>query len=174
MLGNFIGDVVKGRDYNNFPEDIKKGIILHRKIDEFTDKHIQFKNSALRFRDSYDKYKGVVTDILYDHFLASKWENYSDLSLIEFTSKAYKILKNNKNLIPEKFQQFVELFIKNDRLTSYAEVENLRIVLQRMAKYQKMPDKSEEAMIVIKKYYIEFSKEFEIFFEDIQKNLKLV
>ena len=38
-IGNFIGDYVKGSDFNFYPEGIKKGIILHRHIDYFTDNH---------------------------------------------------------------------------------------------------------------------------------------
>ena len=29
IIGNYIGDYVKGRDYLNYPEQIRKGIILH-------------------------------------------------------------------------------------------------------------------------------------------------
>lgn len=34
IIGNYIGDYVKGRDYLKYPEAIRKGIILHRHIDE--------------------------------------------------------------------------------------------------------------------------------------------
>ncbi|HEY3430492.1 MAG TPA: DUF479 domain-containing protein, partial [Cyclobacteriaceae bacterium] len=40
MVGNFIGDFVKGRNaLETFEPEIVKGIELHRGIDEFTDSH---------------------------------------------------------------------------------------------------------------------------------------
>ena len=38
-IGNFIADHVKGKAYLDYPETIQKGILLHRKIDHFTDQH---------------------------------------------------------------------------------------------------------------------------------------
>ena len=34
IIGNYIGDYVKGKDYLNYPDPIRKGIILHRHIDD--------------------------------------------------------------------------------------------------------------------------------------------
>ena len=42
IIGNYIGDYVKGRDYLNYPDLVRKGIILHRHIDGFTDSHPLF------------------------------------------------------------------------------------------------------------------------------------
>ena len=39
IIGNYIADDVKGKAYLNYPTEIQHGIILHRKIDAFTDTH---------------------------------------------------------------------------------------------------------------------------------------
>ena len=39
MIGNFIADFVKGKKKDDYPPAIKKGIELHRSIDDFTDHH---------------------------------------------------------------------------------------------------------------------------------------
>jgi len=39
IIGNFIADSVKGSSWRAYNLDIQKGILLHRKIDEFTDSH---------------------------------------------------------------------------------------------------------------------------------------
>ena len=39
IIGNYIGDYVKGKDYLKYPDLVRKGIILHRHIDGFTDRH---------------------------------------------------------------------------------------------------------------------------------------
>ena len=38
-IGNFIADSIHGNHYLHFEEEIRKGIILHRHIDTFTDAH---------------------------------------------------------------------------------------------------------------------------------------
>ena len=48
-IGNFIGDHVKGKAYFDYPETIQNGILLHRKIDYFTDQHFLFKKMSLYY-----------------------------------------------------------------------------------------------------------------------------
>jgi acyl carrier protein phosphodiesterase len=45
-IGNFIADHVKGKAYLEYPEIIQNGILLHRKIDYFTDQHPIFKKMS--------------------------------------------------------------------------------------------------------------------------------
>ena len=39
QIGNFVGDAVKGRAYENYPLGFREGILLHREIDDYTDHH---------------------------------------------------------------------------------------------------------------------------------------
>jgi len=39
VIGNFIGDYVKGINFRKYSDSIKKGILLHRDIDVFTDRN---------------------------------------------------------------------------------------------------------------------------------------
>lgn len=76
MVGNFIGDAVKGSLYEQFPGRIREGILLHRQIDTYTDNHPKIRQAKSYFSKSYGKYSGVVVDVLFDHFLASNWNKY--------------------------------------------------------------------------------------------------
>ncbi len=78
MIGNFIADSVKGSSYKNFPDGIKRGILLHRAIDFYSDNHSVFLKSVERLRPNYHKYAGVIVDIFFDHFLAKNWKEYSE------------------------------------------------------------------------------------------------
>ena len=55
MIGNFIADAVKGRDYLGYSDGIVKGILLHRRIDAFTDSHVVVGQSKQRSRPKYRK-----------------------------------------------------------------------------------------------------------------------
>lgn len=49
LIGNFIADHIRGNDFKNFPEEVIKGILLHRRIDTFTDSHPEFKKVNVCF-----------------------------------------------------------------------------------------------------------------------------
>ena len=80
-IGNFIADSIKGKKYKTYPKNIQKGILLHRQIDLFTDNDDIVKRSKKRLHNRYGHYKGVIIDILYDHFLAKNWVKYSSTPL---------------------------------------------------------------------------------------------
>ena len=86
-IGNFMADGIRGKQYENYPLEIQKGIILHRAIDTFTDAHPIFRQSTKRLHNNYHHYAGVIVDILYDHFLAKNWNKYSDEKLEDFVDE---------------------------------------------------------------------------------------
>src|SRR5690606_23703046 len=105
LTGNLIGDHVKGRlALDNFPEGIRKGIELHRKIDQFTDDHPASKRAKVLFRESYGLYAGAIVDSLYDHFLANDPKHFaSENDLLQFSLHTYKQLETHSSYFPEVF-----------------------------------------------------------------------
>ncbi|MFN5494587.1 MAG: DUF479 domain-containing protein, partial [Bacteroidota bacterium] len=85
VLGNFIGDFIKGHQWQNFPPGIQKGILLHRRIDDFTDHHLLVRESKKIFLPSYHPYSGVIIDVLFDGFLEKHFTEYSKTDLNTFT-----------------------------------------------------------------------------------------
>ena len=113
MIGNFIADSVKGSNFKGYSEGIAKGIIMHRAIDSFTDNHPVFLKSVHRLQPKYRKYSGVIMDIFYDHFLAKNWKEHSDEELADFTKRVHKIMIMNRDIMPEKSEQFLKYMLKN-------------------------------------------------------------
>ena len=73
---NFIADHVKGKANLDYLETIQKGILLHRKIDHFTDQHPLFKKNVNLLFPQFGHYSRVIVDMFFDHFLASQLEFY--------------------------------------------------------------------------------------------------
>lgn len=167
VIGNFIGDYVKGRNYNKFPPLVKKGILLHRRIDSFTDRHKIIGQSKSYFAPKYQKYAGIIIDILYDHFLSVNWERFSPQSLDDFKENLFDNLKKNYSVLPDRVKFFVPSFIKNDWVGVYSTTDGIISVLSRMAMRTTLPDHSEYAREVLRKYYIQLQSEFLTFFPDI-------
>ena len=92
IIGNFIADSIRGKETNNYPESIRRGIVLHRQIDHFTDTHPVVKRTVQRLRKSSEKYAPVVSDVIYDHFLAANWNQYSSIPLKQFANQSYHFL----------------------------------------------------------------------------------
>src|SRR5438105_4264648 len=106
MIGNFIADSVKGSYFKNYSERVSQGIVMHRAIDHFTDNNKIFLQSVHRLQPKYRKYSGVIVDIFYDHFLAKNFSEYSDVRLEDFTKQVHKIMIMNRDIMPERSQQF--------------------------------------------------------------------
>jgi len=112
MVGNFIGDHVKGGDWSKFPDKIRTGILMHRQIDTFTDAHQKFREAKVLFRSEYGLYSGIVVDFLYDHFLAINWNEYSDLTLRTFAKQSHAVLLKNFLHLPLRVQGFLPFLIQ--------------------------------------------------------------
>ena len=167
IIGNFIGDFVKGNRYLKYPEEIRYGILLHRYIDSFTDSHPVVQQSKSRFAPFYHKYAGIIVDILYDHFLSANWDNISSVSLPEMTKRTYDILHEHYDLLPPGAQRIVPSFIFHRWLEAYHTTEGFELVLERMSQRTSLPEKTRDAMEVLKKHYYDFQAEFYEFFPEI-------
>ena len=98
-IGNFMADSIRGKSYEVYERDIKRGILLHRAIDSFTDMHPIYRQSKHRLHSKYGHYSGVIMDIFYDHFLAKNWSLYSKTPLEEFTTDFYILLETNYEIL---------------------------------------------------------------------------
>ncbi len=166
-IGNFISDSVRGNKYRAFPKEIQKGILLHRQIDTFTDAHEIFRKSTKRLHKKYSHYSGVIVDIFYDHFLAKNWEDYSDISLEEYSISFYKDLNDNFDILPQKVQNLMPYLIKDNWLLSYASIPGIAKVLYGMSRRTKYNSNMDLATTDLVNHYSEFENEFRLFFKEL-------
>ena len=164
IVGNFMGDYVKGKNYLLFPEQVKKGILIHRDIDSFTDMHEVTRRSKQRLASRYHKYAGIIIDIFYDHFLASLWNSYSTLPLSEFVSRTYDLLKRNYKVLPDSIKRWFPTFLENNWMMAYTTVEGIELVLERMSANTSLPNHSAFAVEVLRDQYSIFMEDFLEFF----------
>ena len=169
IIGNYIADAVKGKQLDLFHSEITKGIILHRKIDTYTDTHAIVEKSKARLRPVYRKYASVIIDILYDHYLAVNWKNYSDIPLFEYSKNIYGLIKKHEQILPEKSKLFMQYMIKNDILNAYSNLNGIEKVLKGMAQRTSFESNMNLSIKEIKEYYLLFEEEFYQFFSDIQQ-----
>ena len=164
-LGNFIADYVKGAEHTRYPTLVQRGILLHRKIDYFTDTHPIVKQHKLLFQPKYRKHAGVVTDIVYDHFLASEWHHFSDTPFDDYVDQVHDWLNDYMDSIPLEMRKIMPGFIRNNWLRSYKTLEGIESVLIGMSKGTSMPPENTFAIYVMHKNYQNLKKDFFAYFE---------
>jgi len=167
-IGNFMADGIRGKQFENFPEEIQKGILLHRAIDTFTDAHPVFRKSTKRLHERYHHYAGVIVDIFYDHFLAKNWSNYSDEDLEEYVTRFYQSMYTNHDLLSERAKGILPYMEKQNWLSSYQSIDGIHEILSRMDRRTDNNSNMRFASEELKEYYSEFEQEFTTFFEDIK------
>lgn len=168
-IGNFMADGIRGKDYLNFPEDIKKGILLHRQIDTFTDAHPTYRKSKHRLHKKYGHYSGVIMDILYDYFLAKNWNHYSEEKLEDYVADFYKSLEKNYEMLSERAKKIMPTMLKQNWLLSYATIPGIQHILLNMDYRTKHRANMQEAIVELQEFHTEFETEFTSFFEELQE-----
>lgn len=152
LVGNMIGDHVKGKlALDNYPPGVKKGLLLHRKIDEFSDNHTATKRAKVIFREAYGLYAGAIMDTLYDHFLANDPAIFaSDTELKRFTHETFVKLESQKHVFPEGFANYFPHMVEHNWLFGYRSLKGMERALgglSRRAKHMKPPEKAYELFV---------------------------
>lgn len=166
-MGNFIGDYVKGRLLDRYPDGVQKGIFIHRAIDYYTDTHPATFEVRQLFREGYGKYSGVVVDVFFDHFLARYWATFSPYPLKGFTRKFYYQMVLRYRELPRKVRGVLPLIIQFNRLYSYHTIDGMQDALEIMSRVTSLPDSTHFAIETLKREYAFIRDQFMIFFPDI-------
>ncbi|MDX2195464.1 MAG: ACP phosphodiesterase [Cytophagales bacterium] len=169
ILGNFIGDGVKGDQYKQYPPNVQKGIALHRLIDDFTDTHTIVKHSKSLLQPYYNHYSGILVDIFYDYFLTNHWDKYSAVPIQDFSHTMIQILLKFKPLMPQMPMFFLDYIVKNNRIMDYNKIETIEAVLQGMARRTKYTSGMEQATTHLKIYHQELEADFLTFFPQLRQ-----
>ena len=167
LVGNFIGDFVKGRKFNNYDNKIITGIKLHREIDRYTDSHEIVHKSKSLLTTKYRHYSAVIVDIFYDHFLAANWKDYHRTDLLTFTLDVYEVLQNHDDILPPRVKKMLGYMISGNWLYNYSHIEGINNVLGGMARRTKFESGMENASDDLELYYEEFKSDFQAFFPDL-------
>ncbi|MEG4270339.1 MULTISPECIES: ACP phosphodiesterase [unclassified Microcoleus] len=169
LIGNLLGDLVKGTAVNLYSDEIRKGIDLHRKVDSYTDSHPIVRSSKSLVSSHRRRFAGVLIDVFYDHFLAKNWREYSEIPLRDFSQDVYKILQDNRDILPESLQRVLPTIIARDLLSSYQEIAQIGITLTRMSARLKRTNNLASGREDLTANYQRLESDFRDFFPDLIK-----
>lgn len=172
ITGNFMADAVKGSDLSAHPDAVRSGIMLHRRIDVFTDNHPLTLAGRVRLRAHCGKYAGVALDLFYDHCIAVSWNEMEQEPFGSFTARMYATLTANTHLMPERIRRMLPYMVRGDWLTNYREISGIAWALRGLA--QRVPSASglvgaEQLLIQHRDDYV---AECSAFLRDLRKHLR--
>lgn len=167
MMGNLMGDFVKGNKHHLYPKKIQQGILLHRRIDSFTDHHPLIIESKQFFKPAYRFSGSVFTDIIFDHFLANDHRYFTETSLKKFTNEVYLTLQNNHSLFDEKMNYLFQHMTQHDWLFNYRKIEGLERTLIGMCKRFPILGDSADAINIVKAEYETLQKLYTSYFPEL-------
>lgn len=168
LVGNMISDFVKGKKKYDYPENIQRGIALHREIDDFTDNHWATKDAKSIFRPAYRLYAGSLMDVVYDHFLALDKNEFPEESLMSFTINTYNLLDQYRNYFPEKFAMMYPYMKAHNWLYNYKYREGIQKSLGGVVRRSKYLTESDTAYQLFNDHYDKLKELYQQFFPDLR------
>ena len=172
LVGNMISDFVKGRDQYNYADAIHKGIVLHRRIDEFTDHHPATAEAKSFFRPHYRLYSGAITDVIYDHFLANDAIEFSGNELFDFTQQVYAMLESHPAELPPRFITMMPYMKAENWLYHYKEKKGIHSSLKGLVRRAAYLSDHDKAIELFGTHYDSLKTCYAAFFPDVKEFTK--
>ncbi|MDD1792743.1 ACP phosphodiesterase [Enterovibrio sp. ZSDZ42] len=137
LMGNLLADFVKGKPDGIYLPDTVDGIYLHRFVDGYIDALPQIKTCRALFPKALYRYSAIALDIFWDHALVKHWSAFHDVPLHRFVHDAQASCqlsaKKEPNALPERFLFMSEKMWREQWIQSYADINTLPFVLERMS-----------------------------------------
>lgn len=167
LLGSLYGDFVKGRLQGQFGAEIEAAILLHRRIDAFTDSHPLQARARARFPAQRRRYSGLLLDLFFDHCLARHWAEYASEPLPHFTGRVYQVLAAEAQL-PGRLALIAPRMAEQDWLGSYRDFAVLEQVLMGVQRRLSRPEGLDGALVELERLYQPLLEDFHAFYPELQ------
>ncbi len=125
MQANLYGDFVKGSHLEHLPPVIREGVLLHRKIDDFIDRHPVVHELLVILRPDLPKIAPVAIDIYFDHLLARNWKQFHPQELPDYLDYIYKHLDFSNPAYSPEYLAFLQAMVRHNWISQYATSEAL-------------------------------------------------
>ena len=173
MVGQFIADAVKGNDFNLYSPDIRKGILLHRWVDSFTDTHDLVKKLRAAYRPNLGLYSGVLIDLVFDHYLAKDFHIHAGRELEEFQQFTFGVLNKHEESFPDKMKNYFFHMKDKEFMMKYAHPVGMAVIVRQMGNRIPRGESLLAAGDFFEDYVEMASAYFPTFFEELKREFEL-
>ena len=172
VFGNFMTDMMTIHEIRKWPENLQKGVALHRYIDDFTDHNLTNRNRVLSLHPYFGKYASVVLDIYYDYILFHLWDEYTEIDFDSFCNQQYEHILSYKDMVPARLTRRVDNMTRYNFLHSYTSIEGIRNTFDRLDQRAKYPTGFDKATDVLLHMKMDLIRDFNIFFPAMIRKTK--
>ncbi|MGI9917675.1 ACP phosphodiesterase [Vibrio owensii] len=168
LMGNLLGDFVKGDPSKQYQTDISNGIKLHRFVDRITDHHVLVEECKPHFTGVARRFAPIALDMFWDHCLAKHWRTFSPQSLDSFVRYAYsEVNKQISNELPPRFLMLHSRMWSGGWLQSYQDLENIEFALHRMSQRSPRMADLTTTFEVLDNEYEQLEAKFAALYQDV-------
>jgi acyl carrier protein phosphodiesterase len=169
MLGSLLGDFCKPGHTDEFSAETDREIVIHRKVDAFTDSHPLVLSAKALFGTETRRFAGISLDVFYDHVLATSWAAYCDEPLETFIADYYQMLIRRRGTLPARADIAASYMTDQDWLGSYRQFDGVRIALERISRrLSKHADRLVASFDDLATNYAALTDGFHLFFPQLQ------
>ena len=175
LIGNFIGDFVKGDPtaarHELLPVEID-GIRIHRAIDAFTDSHAEVQAVRTLLYPRCHKYAGVAVDVFFDHFLAVQFREVTGDNLDEFVGYVYNLLQVRTDRLPPRAARMAHYMMEQDWLQNYQTTAGIDRALSGLSRRTQFPSGLETAVQDLVIHYDTINLHFLRFWPELAAHIR--
>jgi acyl carrier protein phosphodiesterase len=169
MLGALLGDFVGTAGLERYGAEVQREILLHRKIDSFTDRHPEVLHAKRHFPEGRRRYAGILLDVYFDHLLARHWHRHHGGDLDAFTTHFYGVLLANLPALPPRLQRIAPIMAARDWLGSYRDRDVVDHAVTGIAtRLSRNSEKLVECLPILRRHERDVEQRFQAFFPQLQ------
>ncbi|GAB4176314.1 MAG: acyl carrier protein phosphodiesterase [Calditrichia bacterium] len=166
--GNLAADFFKGDTYLQLPEVIRKGILMHRFVDSFGHQDPAYQAANRLLQNDWGKISGILSDLLFDHFLAKRWVDYfPKMNYHQFITRQYSLLWEDKSYYDDHIIYFLTKLIEQNWLGKYPSIEGMNQIMNQFSHRKSFLAPLKEGVQALTMHYREFDYYCSVFFPSL-------
>lgn len=146
-----------------FPQEVTRGIHMHRIVDAFTDAHPSFKASRQLLAPERRRFAGIIVDLFFDHFLSVHWQNYHSTPLDEFCQQVYRELASHPEWMTGRLAEITPIMTRENWLMRYSTMDGMKLTLSEVSHRSPRISKMANAIIDLRENYDALESHFHTF-----------
>ena len=170
QLGNVLADPLKGKPWPGASGQLRDGMQMHKAIDRFTDGHELLSISKARLGED-GLLKGVVLDLLHDHFLSAAWSDYAVPPLSDYLQRFNQQAMQVRTDFPERPQTIVGRLATTNLLGQYQDMAGFAAALKRidarLSDRLRARETASQYLPVVEEHYGMLKQDFADFFPQL-------
>lgn len=172
-LGNLIADFLRPMDVAALPADIRRGVVQHRAVDGFTDRHPAVNRCLALLPERWGWFKGILVDVYFDHLLTRVWGELDLPPFRAFVDDVNSDLMAAVASAPEALED-VSRIVSGDRLYGYSGLAGIEGAFRRLTGIiaERIPNRAMDLVPAIPDLETareELTVEFRTFFPELRQ-----